>query len=266
MDKQLGYNTSTIQADDSLYTEILPICCKHKDDEFQASICLVKWLKPFIKDPLFEKWLHPKELAYLRSLKFTPRQQSYALGRLAAKKALQAHFPEAKANALLLEAGVFDQPVLLGEGLSGVQVSISHKDNLAASIVYSEKHPMAIDIEKITPAQHSVVANILTIKEKELFFPGGDLVFDGDFYSMIWSVKETLGKVLKTGFSASMEIFEVSHIENTSQDFYLIYYSHFPQYKSFSFLWHGITISLLLPKESHVFGFSGVFKIPELHP
>jgi phosphopantetheinyl transferase len=229
---------------------MIKINCNHRREQFTASLAFVESTMDDDDYNECKKWLHPDELAYLSSLQFPRRRHSYLLGRLAAKKALRDFLPESPSHSLVLEAGIFGQPVLKGFGASGVQVSIAHKEGIAAAIACSERHPLAIDIEKLETSQHAAIFNMLTAREKRHFFPHSDGEIDNNLYALLWTAKESLAKILRIGFTAAMEIFEVDQITWTDDRFWVTSYTHFPQYKSISFDQHGITVAIAMPKLS----------------
>ncbi len=82
------------------------------------------------------EFLGPRENAYFSTLRFARRQQSYLLGRYAAKLALRDLLAEPDLRAIEIVRGVFEQPVVQCARSHRWCVSISHADSLAVVVAF----------------------------------------------------------------------------------------------------------------------------------
>ncbi len=88
------------------------------------------------------------------------------------------------------------------------------------------------------------------------------------FSVVIWSAKESLSKILKTGFTTSLDLFQIATakiLEGESNNF-LLDYSNFMQYKSMVFATAGHACSITFPKnslicDSFTLGLDNLYKI-----
>ena len=150
-------------------TVILPISLKRGEREFSATLCLSALsLNELLERERELQFLHPQELRRLNAFRFEPRKQSYLAGRYCAKMALSTQLKGTNMKNVLIESGVFGQPVLNASHINGIQVAIAHTGTLACAIIYPETHPMSIDLEISTSEHQKSVMNELTNEEQEL--------------------------------------------------------------------------------------------------
>ncbi|PSL44226.1 phosphopantetheinyl transferase [Chitinophaga niastensis] len=186
-------------------------------------------------------YLHPDEYTTLTGA----AQHHYLLGRHAAKLAA-VDYTQANPTSICITPGVFGQPVLYCPVDSNIQVSIAHTRNSATAIVFPEWHPMAIDIEAIT-----------TDKEIPGLLPAEARLFASLSYSqaawqlLLWTAKEALSKVLKTGLTTAMEIFSVAAIQ-VQGDFIVSTFTNFAQYKAISWIAGNMAWAIVLPERSQI--------------
>lgn len=188
--------------------------------------------------PLWEHYqgiitnLHPEERKYYDSLKFEKRIRSFLIGRYAAKKAVAALTGEASLAKILIQAGVFTQPIVTLPGHPNIQVSISHCDHLGTALAFPEAHPLGIDIEKIHLDKNDVLERQMTSAEIELIKTQPDSY--ESMLNVLWTAKEALSKVIKTGLMTPLKIYEINKMEY-HDDYFMSYYKNFGQYKTISF-------------------------------
>lgn len=193
-------------------------------------------------DSNFHGRLHSSELRYSETLKFPNRKLSYLSGRIAAKEALSALLPDVAQNSFPIDEGVFKFPVV--KGLANTQVSISHSQRMAAALAFPEEHPLGIDIEKADVKNLDVFRS--HISDQEL-----SLILDSTLsevlrYNMLWTMKEALSKVIKTGLTINFKLLEINSLEKTG-DQYLGSFSNFDQYKAISCSIGDYACSIVLP-------------------
>ncbi len=191
------------------------------------------------------KYLHVKELEYYLKLTYEQRVKSYLAGRYAAKKAVSSFVQEENLDQILIEQGVFHQPIIVHTHANNIQVSITHCDDLGAAIAFPEALPMGIDIERISVKRKGILKSQMTEREKEIIkpFPYSEEVM----LTLLWTAKESLSKILKTGLTIPLEILEVSKLEvkgNTVHG----YFNNLSQYCVSSLMFGEYVCSIAYPK------------------
>ncbi|MEM0939173.1 MAG: 4'-phosphopantetheinyl transferase superfamily protein [Bacteroidota bacterium] len=191
--------------------------------------------------------LHPKEKVHYQALKYDRRKTSYLLGRLSAKEALSCLRGVAKVSSICIDAGVFHFPVVQCPKTPNSQVSISHCDIIGASIAFEEAHPMGIDLEKVQDKYKEVMLSQMT--EREQLLLKNIQLNNAQGYAVLWSVKESLSKVLKTGMMIDFSLLEVDSIALKGEA-YTSTFTHFGQYKAISYSCGAYVVSITCPKKS----------------
>lgn len=178
-------------------------------------------------------FLHPTEETRYRGLSHPRRQHSYLLGRYCAKQAIMACHNNINERKIAIQAGVFDQPVVVSGPHPSFQVSISHTDSLGTALAFPEIHPMAIDVETICPSKREAIKSQLTLTEQKL---GAFLQYDeATQLTLLWTVKEALSKALRCGLTVPFEILEVDTLRKEKKDFVISTFKNFKQYHALSF-------------------------------
>ncbi|WP_025025491.1 4'-phosphopantetheinyl transferase family protein [Caldalkalibacillus mannanilyticus] len=197
-----------------------------------------------------ELFLHPTELEYFQTLKHERRKKSYLLGRLAAKKAIGELAERKDLSSIHIQSGIFTQPIITSPVLQNVQVSIAHSEDYGVAIAFPEEHPMGIDIEEVDEEKKDVLAEQLTESEKQMI-----KVTDGtdiEKMTVLWTVKEAISKILKTGLMTPLAVYELSKIEKEGAHTYKSFYTNFGQYKAVSYVLHGFAYTLAYPKNTEI--------------
>lgn len=216
----------------------------------RASLCLTSLSLAELQAHV-KSYLHPEEYAYFKTLDFEKRQLSYLLGRYTAKQAI-ANYNENKISLsdILIKPGIFHYPVVYGVSTDCVQISYSHCNQCCIAVAYPQVFPMSIDIESINVEHNSVIESQLTTNEKFLMQSlqesSQDLLF-----SLFWSVKEALSKVLRTGLTTPLEIYAISQIKKEN-NYWISEFKNFQQYEALSFLIGQYTCSIVFPKHSKI--------------
>ncbi|NRS16251.1 4'-phosphopantetheinyl transferase superfamily protein [Brevibacillus sp. HB1.4B] len=219
---------------------------KGKDREYRASLCMGYFSVPadFLK---IVKFLHPKEFEYYFQLEYERRVKSYLTGRYVAKRAVSFLVGDESLERICIEQGIFHQPVVNLPNATNVQVSITHCDDLAAGIAFSEELPMGIDMERISVDRNKVLETQMTVKESSLF---SCLPYSYETtLTLFWTVKEALSKILKTGLTTSFHIYEISQVEARDGVVYSLF-ENFPQYRTASFILGDYVCSITYPKKT----------------
>jgi phosphopantetheinyl transferase (holo-ACP synthase) len=195
--------------------------------------------------------LHDVERKYFETLKYNRRIHSFLLGRYSAKKAITALAGnEENFTKILIKNGVFNQPIVVCETCSNIQVSLTHCDDLAAAIAFNDMLILGIDIEKANKCINQEVEAVLTQCERDLSFRVPCSY--RNFLLMIWTVKESLSKVLKTGLTVPMRILEVKNIEEL-EGYCVSTFINFPQYSAVSFIVEDYVCSITFPKNVEIY-------------
>lgn len=216
------------------------------EGNLQAGICFFRLPDSY---PLEEvsSVFHSQELTYYDNLKFEKRKKSYLVGRYAAKHALAALLGDKDLSNIRIDQGIFSQPIVSCDSAHNIGVSITHCDELGAAIAFPESHPMGIDIERVNKNKREVMESQLTDAEQKLIsetWNSRDALL-----TLIWTVKEALSKVLKTGLTTPFHIFEIEKVESKS-DHSISSFRNFGQYKATSFNTGPFVCSIVYPKKT----------------
>lgn len=212
------------------------------DNVFKATLCCCFFSSITDYEELVQ-YLHAQELKYYKKLEFEKRIRSFLLGRFAAKQAVGALIGEEDLKNILIQSGVFTQPIVLSKK-QNIQVSITHCDDFGTALAFPEAHPMGIDLEKISPDKREVLERQITNAERERV-KACSFSYDAGL-TLLWTAKEAISKVLKTGLMTPFEIFEISKIE-IHDNYVMGYFKNFAQYKVISFAIYRYLCSIVLP-------------------
>lgn len=191
--------------------------------------------------------LHPEERKKFEGFKFDKRRHSYLLGRLTAKKALEAVNPATSSDQVFIDEGVFQFPVCRHQQGPYFQLSISHCDEVGMALAYPEAHPVGIDIEKINAKSLEALEGQFSDKEKQMLQSQQLDPLAG--LTMLWTAKEALSKIFRTGMMMDFRIFELSKIEQQG-NFFLSEYKNCGQYKAISIIHESHACTITVPGRS----------------
>jgi len=229
----------------SVYTDKLHLVRPEAIYNANLCLCSIPSVNNYAK---LACYLHPEEQKYYSTLVFERRIRSYLFGRYVAKKAVADFSGEENLNEICIQSGIFTQPVVVS-GKGNVQVSISHCNNLAAALAFPEVHPLAIDIEQIDHDKHGALQSQLSLAEQGL--AKSCLPSYENALTLLWTAKEALSKVLKTGLMTPFLLFEISKIER-HEHYVECLYRNFAQYKSFSFFAGDCICSIVHPMKTEI--------------
>ncbi|HVI45329.1 MAG TPA: 4'-phosphopantetheinyl transferase superfamily protein [Chitinophaga sp.] len=223
------------------------ILLKRETKNYNAGFCILNCTIPdiFKNVPL----LHPEEKAYFDTLQFDRRRESYLQGRIAAKKAVNVLFPHADLSSILIDQGIFQFPVVKTAATHNIQVSITHCDAIGIGIAFPEEHPLGIDVEKIDDSKTLAIKSQASDKELSLLPGGGLSITNG--CALLWTVKESLSKILRTGLMINFHSLEIQTLEREGV-LYISTFSNFAQYKAITYLTATHACSLVLPRKTTV--------------
>lgn len=194
------------------------------------------------------EFLAPPEEAYFSGLRFLRRQQSFLLGRYAAKLALQSALLEHDLKAIEIGRGVFEQPLVSCLSAKIPSVTISHCNEIAVALAFPAGHPMGVDIEQIDPARLIAIRSQMSPVEREWARSAGadELALS----TLIWTAKEALSKALTCGLMSPMEIFNLAGIYPLGRRIWGGLFQNFGQYKFIGWISRTVAMSVVLPKKS----------------
>ena len=190
-----------------------------------------------------------EEKKYAQGLKYEKRRHSYLLGRLSAKHALREIEKRQALESFHIDYGIFQFPVVKHALHENWQVSISHSDNVGLALAFPEAHPMGIDIEKIEDKITDTLESQITTSEKSLL---EQLNIANDMgHTLLWTMKEALSKIFKTGLMMDFKSLEVQSLE-FNNGYYQGEYTNCAQYKTRSFVSSEHVCTIALPKNTQV--------------
>jgi 4'-phosphopantetheinyl transferase len=224
------------------------LLCQSSGETFEAFFCFCEFSETDDYQATIDMF-HPREQKYYDELRFLKRASSYHIGRYVAKRAVAALTGEKELRSILVEHGIFDQPVVTCKSRENIQVSITHCEGLGCAIAFPENYPMGIDIERINPNNSKLLENQLTEQENKLI-----KTLPYPYYTALtifWTSKEALSKVLRTGLTTPLCIYEVNKVELYDK-FIINYYKNFSQYLTVSFEAGPYVYSLTFPKNIQI--------------
>jgi 4'-phosphopantetheinyl transferase len=135
--------------------------------------------------------------------------------------------------------------VLKVAGRSNLCVTLSHAGNYALALAFPEEHPMGVDIEEVNSRNVKIVEEQVTAAERQLIreLPGSQEAK----LMMLWSAKEALSKILKTGLTTPLHVYEI-HRASWNGEAFVAEFRHFTQYKALMFEFAGHACALAIPR------------------
>ncbi len=192
--------------------------------------------------------LHQEEKMYYETLKNNRRKKSYLLGRISAKVAIsEILVVKVPLSSILIQSGIFQFPVVKNIQNQNIQISISHCDTYGITLAFPEEHPLGIDIEKINEDKIDIMKDYLCVEEFQKITTCSLSMTIGS--TLIWTVKEGLSKILKTGLTVDFKILEIDSLTKKG-DVYISYFKYFGQYKAISYHIGDYICSIVLPKNT----------------
>lgn len=215
---------------------------------YQAGFCILQADLPDLILKL--QLLHPEELEYYNSLRFDRRKHSYLLGRVTAKKAIGAMALYEDLTRIAITAGIFQFPIVQHSVTRNLQVCITHCDNLGIALAYPEAHPLGVDIEKTNKVNTDVIKEQFTSEEARLLTTVS--LPETVTTTMLWTMKEALSKILKTGLTMDMKVLEIQSLVKEDDHLYTGEFKHLIQYKAICCISDHYICSLVIPRKTTV--------------
>ncbi|MGD1894981.1 MAG: 4'-phosphopantetheinyl transferase family protein [Cyclobacteriaceae bacterium] len=159
-------------------------------------------------------------------------------------------------KAIAVVKGIFRQPLVNYTKHPIPNISLAHTEGIGACIIFSREHPMGLDLE--FPKNESLESIAQTTTPNEKILRTESLESDLSFYTRIWTAKEALSKVLGTGLTTPLHVYEINQLV-VKKDYTISYFKNFTQYKAISF-WVGQFIcSIVLPKMTECYPSTWIF-------
>ncbi len=218
------------------------------DKQYAASLCISRLSLNSLKVNAPD-YLHVKEQPYFTSLQYSKRQHSYLLGRFCAKHAISNYLQNESLSCILIENGVFNQPIVYHPLPTDVQITISHTDSIGAALAFPNSHPMGIDVEMINETHVMTIKTQLTSIEQQkaaLFSKNEPWIC-----TLMWTAKEALSKALKSGFMISFDLFEIEEMQQKA-NYVESSFKHFQQFRAISFPLAETICSVVYPAGTHL--------------
>lgn len=160
----------------------------------------------------------PREMARLRMLTVPRGRQAFLQGRLAAKTAVGAMLgrlePTARFDPLGVEVenGHLGRPLV--HGAPGLGVSLSHCQGFAAAVAFPLDLPLGLDLERVRPQNALALSDRIPPEELAMARftapPGAHAALPP---TLLWCLKEALGKLLGCGLATSPEELAISSLD-----------------------------------------------------
>jgi 4'-phosphopantetheinyl transferase len=230
----------------SVPTDIYPLVLQRTDRQFQACLAFTNASVETLT-AVMDQYLHSTERAVYRDSLSTHQKDSFLRSRFIAKKALSVYLSEDALSTIQVKSGVFNQPLVVYTADSFPQISLSHTYIGAAGLAFSAEHPMGIDLEVIRHSNAEMMASQITSHETRLNQVIGEE--ENTFYTRLWTIKEAISKVLKTGLMTPFDVYELETIRKY-EGYTESTFRNFSQYKAISFHWENQLCSIVLPKET----------------
>lgn len=223
---------------------------ENEKETYAAALCFCIGL-PKLKKNNIDRILCFEEQKHMANLLTSKRKSQYLAGRYAAKNAISLLTKKTEMSDIHIGYDVMLNPIIKNKGLeTDLGISISHSNEICVSVAFEKAHPMAIDIEEIETSRASMITGQINSSEITLFNnirKGNDWPI---YVIMVWTIKESLSKILKTGLMTPFSLFEISRTA-FSHPYQISYYRFFTQYKAISFQLGKYICSLALPRKSH---------------
>ena len=167
--------------------------------------------------------LHDEERALLPAPRYAARRRALIRGREAAKSALRLLHPQLDPAQVAILPGEKGRPLVTGSELAGVGVSLSHISGASVAVAFPETCPIGIDWERIDPINTEALKRVSRPRER------AEHEDDLTVLTRLWTLKEALAKVVRTGFSVPVETFETTALTQTDGVFHAAF-TAFPQH------------------------------------
>lgn len=215
----------------------------HINDMFSLCIYKINEVNEYQK---INQYLTEEEKKYTENLKFEKRLYSYLIGRYTAKRAIADFCNIGSLDSIEIKQGVFYQPYISSKGLNDVDISLTHCNHIGGAVAFSKSIMMGIDIEQVLTKNIEVIST--QCSKSEILMIKNIFKKEEVGLTINWCLKEAMSKAIKTGFAASIDMFEIKKIEQYEQC-YIAEYEKFGQYRSIAVNFDEYICAITIPKE-----------------
>jgi len=199
-----------------------------------------------------EEFLSAGEQLQSAGFKFAAKQESFRLGRLAAKRALGALIDEPDLRKIELRAGVYGQPLVEHPRAGSADVSVSHSQGLAVALAFPAAYPMGIDLETVAAGSAATILGELQASPAEFTWLVASGLDDATACVVLWTAREALGKALKIGINSPLGILALAEIQPAGEGKWTGRYLNFPQCRCLVRAEGGRVLSLAAPRDAEL--------------
>ena len=192
----------------SIDMEIYKINILDKSEVLAVSLCQ----KDEYRELDVERILSAKELTTYKGYQHRKKKVDFLLGRSMAKCAIDKLSACENFAEIEITNSVFGAPIVIGDNMANLGVSISHSNEYATAVSYHRNFPCAIDTEVIRPKCEKAMRSLLECNEASIIKGYNEL----NILTVMWTAKEAASKVLNIGFTVDTKIFEVDKIQKSS--------------------------------------------------
>ena len=201
----------------------------------------------------FVESLHPHEWEQLGRARSDKRRSDFVAGHHAAKLAICAQLATwLRPSSILIEPGVFGQPIVRCPESARVGVSIAHSGGCAVAVAFDVGHPMGIDIELIDRKREAALRSQVVDSEVSLCLAHRVPTLEMSTY--LWCAKEAVGKAMLTGLTVPSSLLEVSAVV-ADHDGYRIRFRNLIQYGARAVRIGNYAVALGHPRDTELEGF-----------
>lgn len=227
---------------------VVPLRLIRTEGSHGAILCLTRMgHAELLAEQQLRPFLHPAECARLEGMA-SLRRQSYLIGRYCAKQALAHQMAMGDLQRILIEPGVFGQPLVRAPTTNVSRISISHSADYGCALAFDPAQPMGLDIELTPPKHDRALRAQLTPAETNRI---ENIWRHENACVWLWTAKEALGKTLFTGLTVPMWMYEVSTAQRANL-FLMATFTHMLQYKALTFLWNDAVVTIVLPARTQL--------------
>ncbi len=148
-----------------------------------------------------------------------------------------------------IRPGVFQQPVVIGPGCGELSACITHSGTFAAAIAFPTGHPMGIDIEW---HDNAVLETLKQHVETHELPPTELCASEAERYTRVWTVKESLSKILKCGLTTPFSILRLRADPSAGGPVWSGGFENFSQYRFISLCSKELSFALVHPGRTTV--------------